>query len=894
MFLRYLSSLIFILIIVLFFVTYNNYKNLYKYRDFSYSPQVKRALIFESLLDTRSDIYRIFDFVFYNPDSDDIKKVFLNIQEGDLEKARQKWENKTLLGDTSEINYFSSSINLNYHDKKFQKSGFRFRGKSDWHLRLEKPSLRIKLKNYQTYNMMKHINLTFPEGRGILENYYPNFLSKKIGLIGHYGEFVELYINNISYGVYHLHSREDESLIRLNKRMPSAIISGQNLKIEKWDINDFDKVNFTSINRNHDIFERMIDEIYKPKNYREDWNKLWNIVNFENSAKYVALKTILGAIHDDYWHNHEFFYDRTIGKIEPIINDAQSLGTYLYPRGKNRISLNTFLDHEKPDYKIPINQKTNPFFNGIISDTYFYHKKNQIIDDLINNELSYENQKKLLSKIYSQIDNAVHRDIEKRYLVERVNGWQIAKSSNYQYDIYKKNIFDFIEQRNLFLKNQLKQNYFKYSFIKLKEYQDQLFLKIDYKGEMPVELNKKNIGKIYIYNVRKNKFTEYKKENLLIHTGLSIVKNNHKFTNEKLGNDIFHDHHYETSYQTYLIRLNENINLKKLEKYFNTLKNTIIKKEILSKQLSLNDIKFDKTTTHIWSEETNENDDVIFDDQVYEIKEDIIITKNQKLIINDGATLLLWPDVSIFSEGKVLMNGKDKGIKIKNKFENKPWGNISVFGNPSSGSIFRNTIITGGSTKDINNILFSGMINFFWNENILIDGLKISNNSLGDDTLHFTKSSGKIYNLEIFDCLSDCIDMDYSSYLIENLNCYNSFNDGLDLMESKVKGINLNFSKNLDKSISVGEASELIVNNLNIINSNVGVASKDDSVVNLTNLKIEDTNLGLDSYRKNSKYSSSGKINIKNFKFLKNRLDLRYTNKSQILFDYKKLNYIQN
>ena len=38
---------------------------------------------------------------------------------------------------------------------------------------------------------------------------------------------LELHINNVNYGVYHLHSREDESLVRINKRMPSPLLLGQ-------------------------------------------------------------------------------------------------------------------------------------------------------------------------------------------------------------------------------------------------------------------------------------------------------------------------------------------------------------------------------------------------------------------------------------------------------------------------------------------------------------------------------------------------------------------------------------------------------------------------------------------------------------------------------------------
>ena len=74
--------------------------------------------------------------------------------------------------------------------------------------------------------------------------------------------------------------------------------------------------------------------------------------------------------------------------------------------------------------------------------------------------------------------------------------------------------------------------------------------------------------------------------------------------------------------------------------------------------------------------------------------------------------------------------------------------------------------------------------------------------------------------MKTFDCLSDCIDMDYSNYYIKNLESVKSGNDGLDLMESRVVGENLVFNHNMDKSISVGEASNININGLKI-SSNV-------------------------------------------------------------------------
>lgn len=209
MFQRYLLSIIILIFLLVSLLIFNNYKNLYKYRDFSYPKVLKIKLIYEFIFDTKTDIYRFFDGFFSNKNSiDKIKKIYLDIENtGDLERAQNLWIQKTLLGKTEKNNYFSSNIRFNQDVNSTKKSKFRFRGKSDWHLRAEKPSLRIKLKDFETYNMMKHINLTFPEGRGVVENYYADLISKKLGLIAHYGELVELYINNINYGVYHLHSR---------------------------------------------------------------------------------------------------------------------------------------------------------------------------------------------------------------------------------------------------------------------------------------------------------------------------------------------------------------------------------------------------------------------------------------------------------------------------------------------------------------------------------------------------------------------------------------------------------------------------------------------------------------------------------------------------------------
>jgi hypothetical protein len=424
------------------------------------------------------------------------------------------------------------------------------------------------------------------------------------------------------------------------------------------------------------------------------------------------------------------------------------------------------------------------------------------------------------------------------------------------------------------------------------------YLMIKYKGELPVILNPKEFGKkIKVYDPKLKKFRENNQKILKIHTGLKIIKNNHKFTNIVLGEDIFHKNHYTTDFQIYVLKLDKKIDQKKLFKIF---KNNLNKAKLnirFNPSLNLksyNDIIFNGNTLHIWSKTDKYFDEnIILGPGSVEIKENLIVKNNQKLIINDGTTIFMWPNTSIFSEGKVEILGDKEGVIITRKFKDKSWGNFSIIGKHSNGSFIKNTKINGGSISDLKNIIFSGMLSIFWNDNILLENVELSNNKIGDDTLHITKSSGKINNLKVSDCFSDCIDFDYSNYSINNLTSLNSVNDGLDLMETKIIGKKLLFINALDKGISVGEKSNLIAKDIIIKKSNIGIASKDDSVVNINTIGIYNCLVGVDTYRKNLRYSFPGTIKLANQDFKENQVDISAENINYIKFNYGNLNIIQ-
>ena len=77
----------------------------------------------------------------------------------------------------------------------------------------------------------------------------------------------------------------------------------------------------------------------KIKNFfKEPSKKTLRIFEFSRYRKII----FLGCINDsyirkaaDFVHNQLFYFDPTLGKIEPVVSDSQALGSELYLEAKN-------------------------------------------------------------------------------------------------------------------------------------------------------------------------------------------------------------------------------------------------------------------------------------------------------------------------------------------------------------------------------------------------------------------------------------------------------------------------------------------------------------------------------------------------------------------------------
>ena len=337
---------------------------------------------------------------------------------------------------SAKAEYYQGEI-FDHNSNQWQSMEYRFRGRNIWHWHPEKPSLRLKIDG-------KHINLINPEDRPMIANLFAEELAQELGILTHQSQLIRLFINDQYYGIYQQTTREDENMLALSNRQPGSLFIGDYLS-PQWSTEQFEIIGDSA----------PIEELIRIINLDfgiEQQEQLWQIMDFEKYARWQALMNLTGGIHTDYHHNHLYYFNPETNLLEPGTSDVMGHGALTYPRPLQRLS-----QKFQPDFQIPLNERLQPLLNIALRDPRFYHRRNQILYQAIQDFGSASSQQEYLSELFAMIDDDVYADHQKASLVETFAGWFRVPYSNQQYEQSKKQLFDWIEKRNNFLLDQLNQ-----------------------------------------------------------------------------------------------------------------------------------------------------------------------------------------------------------------------------------------------------------------------------------------------------------------------------------------------------------------------------------------------------------------------------------------------------
>ena len=267
---------------------------------------------------------------YYSPDYH-LEKLYIEIEENEISKL-QLFRDKAL--DVGVLNRSPNDYvktNIIYRNQPIKG---KLRLKGDWidHLNEKKWSFRIKLKQSMN-DGLKTFSITNPPSRGYLMGYLYHKLLRNEGILSPEYRFVEVYINNVSWGSYvleeHLTSRmistqsnsngvllkfEDSEFFKAHKENPTNPPVGliKKAKIRVYGNAQKKKENDSNIKLAQQIIE----------NYKFQVDTLYNSFSPEKMGMYYALCDLTGAYHAMGWINTRFYFNFDTKKMEPVGYDG--------------------------------------------------------------------------------------------------------------------------------------------------------------------------------------------------------------------------------------------------------------------------------------------------------------------------------------------------------------------------------------------------------------------------------------------------------------------------------------------------------------------------------------------------------------------------------------------
>jgi hypothetical protein len=731
---------------------------------------------------------------------------------------------------------------------KVQEVELRYFGDNPFNFMFHQKNIRIKTKKRESETLKRYYEYKVSQGY-VLNDFVAINIAKKLNILAPEVNLIELFVNGTSAGISIERERINENFLRRNKIMPVNIYKGENYNNER------------RIGLNPDLFNNP---------------KLWSKISYFNNMEEEDFSDLKNTLEEIYpspinFENGNFFDEDLIDywsrlSVLQILNQTPIANSYHNSRlaldpwsGMKYLIPHDIQYNEKIIDKnnIMLHENNNQFFTNLNLISEFLDKK-------YSNLKYYLNKNDVLLKQVNELEK-----IKKKFLInDKYNLGKIQKK--YYENDYQNNGAEkyekFLDSLILRKKN-LQKILSTKSTVSWSEEDDGFYLHIS--GNNPInnlEINLQNIDSEWIaldYNnnskLDKHDYYFYKNkdENIFIPATF--------FANRQL-----------TSKKYYNILDNLKIEVIDTKFKFFVDKNSMPNSFFVNNKF--NDEKFEITKEYKKSSIPNEFNKPIIQSVKFKktilqgnltFKEDKIFSNPVEIL--QGTRIMLAPEVSILFKNKVFANGtKENPIVIK-KIDNKqdPWGTFAVFGKKSNFSKLSNLVLSGGSGDVINDLKFYSMLSLHKTENIILNNLNLSNNFKFDDMVHIIYCDNITFkNSKLKNSFFDAIDVDISKRIkLENLKIENSGNDAIDSMESNLRIYNNEIINSKDKGVSSGENSFTEILNSLFQNNNIAIASKDMSSVKVSNTIFKQNKIHLNSYKKNWRYNSSGKINSINSTF---------------------------
>jgi spore coat protein CotH len=257
-----------------------------------------------------------------------LEKLYVYIEAPDMLKLSELRDSALALGvlNRSPNDYVKTKVIY-----RSQHIEGKLRLKGDWtdHLEKDKWSFRIKLEQSMA-DGLKTFSIQNPKSRGFLLGYIYHKLLRQEGVLSPECRFVEVCINDFSWGTYVLEEHLTSRLISNQSEADGVLLKFDDYTffnasstdstspaIQQAEIRVYGKSKKEEENKDKvRLAKRIID------NYKYQVDTLYNSFNAKKTGTYYALCDLAAAYHAMGWINIRFYFNFNTQKMEPVGYDG--------------------------------------------------------------------------------------------------------------------------------------------------------------------------------------------------------------------------------------------------------------------------------------------------------------------------------------------------------------------------------------------------------------------------------------------------------------------------------------------------------------------------------------------------------------------------------------------
>lgn len=702
----------------------------------------------------------------------------------------------------------------------------------------KKKSWRIKFKKSDLKELTRVFNYVVIQDPSFINGYLNHIIFSKLLGLNQHAELVELFINNVSSGIYLRTEHLDESFLRKNNIMPVNIYKGEFFnedRIYGFDSNLFNNPemwNKTSIFNQLDPndfsdLNRFFTLIKLAENDDEAYSDLKDLAPFDHWARVSIAQELTQNWHNDDSHNMRLVSDPWKGHVTMLPHDTE---------GTDLTASSVLYD-----------KASQPLLRHYLNDSEFLLYKQHLLNRLLQNEEILSIIKKVEKKL-PLVKVSANRDPNRFRM--RNPFLELDPKSNF--DLTKIHELNISRLKNV-------HSFFNQKLISTPELdwaEKDKILSVTLNGYPPITsikiLGSQFNGTIYFDKDGDHRISSADIEIPVVSGVIQATL----FANRDLKGDSL-----PTTFNFILLEQVEINGINAINPFSRKKVTAEASKQLgfspMEKNLPL--VKLPPAKKVILEGDINIDKTKVF-------TEPVIISAGANITLSGGASLVFKNKLEINGTNSkpVTITGRNKASQN----EYQPWGVLAVSGPNSSGTTISNLKLTGGSGDVVSGIRYIGMLSIHNTSNIKIIDSSINQNFKFDDMVHVIYSDDVIFSrTQLKNAQSDGIDIDMSTAKLIDSTIMDSGNDAIDLMASAVFIKNSSLIRSGDKGASIGEGAIAVLEQNVFEENKIGVEVKDKSQALIVNNNFLHNDIHINAYKKNWRYGGGGKTTSINNEF---------------------------